>query len=159
MKLLPPIHRRLSALLCGLCAALGLVHAPAAQAALGGSLGSVQADELQLHAVRRVASRSGFELHTLTLASGTQVREFVDASGTVFGVAWSGPLMPDLNQVLGRHFTRLVARSQQPHADHRLLQLQADDLVIVSGGRMRNFAGRAYLPLRVPAGVTPAQIQ
>ena len=32
------------------------------------------------------------------------VREYVNSSGTVFAIAWEGPWLPDLRQVLGDHF-------------------------------------------------------
>jgi hypothetical protein len=33
------------------------------------------------------------------------------------------------------------------------------DLIVESGGRMRNFAGRAYLPNLVPAAVSAGDIR
>jgi hypothetical protein len=87
------------------------------------------------------------------LNSGTVVREFAVSSGKVFAVTWQGPVKPDLSQLLGPHFNRLVAAGPSPHSDHRSLRLQAPDIVIESGGRMRAFAGRAYLPALVPDSV------
>jgi hypothetical protein len=112
-----------------------------------------------MHATRRVASQIGYEVHELALPSGTVVREFVAASGKVFAVAWQGPFKPDLNQLLGPSFDRLVAAGRRPHGDHRMLSVHAADLVIESGGRMRGFAGRAYLPALVPASVYSGDIR
>jgi len=128
-------------------------------AALGGTPDTVQADQLQMHATRRVASQTGYEVHELALPSGTVVREFVASSGAVFGVAWQGPFKPDLNQLLGPSFTRLVAEGRRPHGHHRMLGLHAADLVVDSGGRMRGFSGRAYLPALVPASVAVGDIR
>ncbi|HUL63702.1 MAG TPA: DUF2844 domain-containing protein [Burkholderiaceae bacterium] len=136
------------------------IAAGPAGAALGGALDTVNTDEVALQAVRRVASRAAaHEVHELTLASGTVVREFVARSGTVFAVAWQGPFKPDLNQLLGAYFPRLVAAGQMRHADHRALAVHAPDLVIESGGRMRAFAGRAYLPEMVPATLSVGEIR
>jgi Protein of unknown function (DUF2844) len=123
-------------------------------AALGGTLATVRADEVHMHATRSVADHAGYEVHELVLGSGTVVREFASPAGRVFGVAWQGPFKPDLNQLLGEHFPRLVAAGQGPRRDHRALKVQAGDLVIESDGRMRAFAGRAYLPALVPATVS-----
>lgn len=128
-------------------------------AALGGGVDSVNHDELSLHATRRVATHTGYAVHELSLNSGTVVREFVTPSGTVFGIAWQGPVKPDLNQLLGEHFPRMVAAGQSPHGDHRSLKLHAPDLVVESGGKMRAFAGRAYLPALLPATVSAGDIR
>lgn len=130
-----------------------------AWAALGGSIDSVDGDARSLHATRRLAAHSGYEVHELTLASGTIVREFATSSGTVFGVAWQGPVKPDLSQLLGPHFVRMVAAGQRPHGDHRSLRVAAPDLVVESGGRMRAFAGRAYLPALLPATVLAGDVR
>ena len=138
-----------------LCASVG----QPAWAALGGSIDSVDNDAQNLHATRRIAAHTGYVVHELTLASGTVVREFATPSGAVFGVAWQGPLKPDLGQLLGPHFSRMVAAGQSPHGDHRSLRVVAPDLVVESGGKMRTFAGRAYLPALLPATVSAGDIR
>ena len=56
------------------------------------------------------APSSGSPAVTLTLStncgppSGTTVREYVSSNGTVFAVAWQGPWLPDLRQMLGPYF-------------------------------------------------------
>jgi len=136
------------------------IGTPPASAALGGAVDTVNADEVKLQAVRHVArSAATHEIHELTLASGTVVREFVAPSGAVFAVTWQGPFKPDLNQLLGAYFPRLVAAGQMRHADHRALSVHAPDLVIESGGRMRAFTGRAYLPEMVPATVSVGELR
>jgi hypothetical protein len=135
------------------------VLSPTCWSTLGGNFDTVRTAEAQMHATRRVASHTGYDVHELVLGSGTVVREFVAPTGLVFAVTWQGPIKPDLNQLLGGYFPRLVAAGQSPHRDHRSLSLQAPDLVIESGGRMRGFAGRAYLPGLVPAGVQVGDIR
>jgi hypothetical protein len=131
----------------------------ASWAALGASADSVQADTLRMQATRHVAVRALYQVHELDLASGTVVREYVAANGAVFGVTWHGPFKPDLNQLLGNYFTRLVAAGQAPHPDHRMLRVADEDIVIESAGRMRAFTGRGYVPSLVPAGVAVSEIQ
>ena len=140
-----------------LCGAVGMSQA--CWAALGGSLDTVQADEAHMRATRQNASRPGYGVHELFLPSGTVVREFTTSSNTVFAVTWQGPFKPDLRQLLGEHFERLVAAGQRPHGDHRSLKVHESDLVIESAGRMRSFTGRAYLPALVPAGVSIGDIR
>ncbi|HTT12229.1 MAG TPA: DUF2844 domain-containing protein [Burkholderiaceae bacterium] len=142
-----------------LLAAAGLATSPAA-AALGGAATTLQDDAVKLQAVQHVtSSRAGYAVHELTLNSGTVVREFLAPSGAVFAVTWRGPFKPDLSQLLGDYFPRVVAAGRQRHADHRMLAVHAPDLVIESGGRMRAFAGRAYLPELVPATVSLGAIR
>src|ERR1039458_677209 len=95
----PVMNGRALAASALLCAGVGV--ALPTQATLGGTVDTVQGDVLDMHATRRVAMHAGYVVHELTLASGTVVREFVGPSGVVFGVAWQGPIKPDLNQLLG----------------------------------------------------------
>ena len=85
-----------------------------------------------------------------TLPSGTRVREFVGTDGKVFAVAWNGPTVPNLRQALGRYFDAYVTEAKNKHAGHGQLQVSQSDLVVQSGGHMRAFAGRAYLPQSIP---------
>src|SRR4051794_38770549 len=89
-----------------------------------------------------------------TLRSGTVVHEFVDATGAVFAVSWSGPFKPDLKRLLGRHFGKLQHGDGQGQgqANRSRLDVDAGDFVVQSGGHMGAFEGRAWLPARVPAG-------
>jgi len=94
------------------------------------------------------------------LESGTVVREYVDANGTVFAVSWLGPFLPDLKEILGSHFNAMVAHaSRAAKAGQSQLVLKQSDLVIVSGGHMGAFEGRAWLPAKLPAGFSPSDIK
>ncbi len=129
-----------------------------AAAALGEPEVSVQADRARLQATLKVTAHAQYRLHEMQLPSGTSVREFVAGDGTVFAVAWNGPAMPNLRQTLGRYFDTYVSAAKDraashAQASHSRLQIRQGDLVVESGGHMRAFAGRAYLPQAVPAGV------
>ncbi len=139
-------------------------HAAAAHASLGGDSASVETDRLQLRAtaaVRQTAAPSGsYTVHEILLPSGTRVRQYVSSAGVVFAVGWSGPFMPNLRQLLGPHFEALAARQASGnHAGQRFLSLHDPGLVIESGGHPRSYAGRAYLPGALPAGVTAQEIR
>jgi hypothetical protein len=146
---------------CGLAGGLfaaALVPCIAA-AALGEPENSVQADVARLHASLKVTPHAQFQLHEMRLPSGTLVREFAAMDGTVFAVAWNGPTMPNLRQTFGRYFDIYVAAAKGRAANHSHLQIRQDGLVVESGGHMRAFAGRAYLPQAVPAGVDLGELR
>jgi hypothetical protein len=93
------------------------------------------------------------------LPSGTTVSEYADAKGVVFAVAWTGPVPPDLRSLLGPHFDAYAARvREQRGPGHSQLRVAADDLVVVSSGRMGAFEGKAWLSSRLPAGFRPEEI-
>lgn len=95
-----------------------------------------------------------------TLDSGTIVREYTDASGKVFAVSWTGPTLPDLRTLLGSKFTALTdATGRRTQAGHSQLALNQSDVVIVSNGHMRSFAGHAFIPSAVPAGFDTTTIE
>ena len=149
------------------CGVLG-VSAPAAFAELGGtptpppagavssSLGTVA------HAASGGTSAASFTVTQTTYAAGTLVREYASTAGTVFGIAWNGPIMPNLPMLLGSYFTqydsaRVALRASQPGRGP--ISLDLPGLVVHSGGHMGGFSGQAYLPQSLPAGVTAADIQ
>ncbi len=136
-----------------------LLAASAAHAALGAPYVSIAADGAALHASIKIEARSAFEVHELTLPSGTQLREYATPAGLVFAVTWNGPAMPDLQQTLGAYFTDYTAAAQTNPNGHRRLRYVSRDVVIESGGRMRAFFGRAYLPGLLPAGVSATELR
>ena len=93
-----------------------------------------------------------FTSHPRTLASGTRIVEYTDIQGTVFAVTWSGPYLPDLRRLLGRHFASFVRHQQQQTGLHAAVVLRSSDVVILSTGQMGAFSGRAWLPGRIPEG-------
>ena len=148
------VARLIVVALCGLDGALP-VHA-----ALGGTEASVFADQAQISATLRTVASAKYTMHELQTPSGTLVREYVASTGTVFAVAWQGPSMPDLRQVLGAHFDEYVAAVAAARRTVRgPLSIQLPGLVVRSGGRMRAFAGKAYVPESLPAGVSADDLQ
>ena len=135
-----------------------------AHASLGGDVSSIEADRIIMkseNAAKQTPSPTGsYTLHEITLPSGTLVRQYASSTGVVFAVTWTGPMIPNLQQILGDHFQTLVAhQSQQNLVGHRSVSHHAADLVIESSGHPRSFVGRAYLPTAIPAGLTPQEIQ
>jgi hypothetical protein len=125
-----------------------------AVAELGGSVSSIQVDQEHMKGTRQVTTNAAYSVHEIQTATGTKVREFVSPSGTVFGVAWQGPVAPDLRQLLGQYFDQFAQATQNKGVARRQMAVRQKDLVVESGGRMRWFSGRAYLPGMMPQGVT-----
>jgi hypothetical protein len=123
---------------------------------LGADLASVEADQKAWDASSTQAVLAGATRLTQTLPDGITVRQYVDASGCVFAVAWEGPVLPDFVRLLGAHFAVYAqAVRQQKHG----VSVRGADLVIESGGMMRSFSGRAYLPGKLPAGLSQQDLR
>jgi len=146
-----------------LCVAgLLVVGAPSrASATLGGTATSVESDRVRVQAAStRVTTAERFAVHEMQTASGVTVREYVSASGTVFGVAWQGPWMPDMRQLLGEHCADFQTLSRQTVRRGRTpLAIETPGLVAYVTGHPRAFSGVVYVPRLVPAGVTAQSIR
>jgi len=145
-------HGKMLRLLILAAACMG---APAARAALGGSAAGIGADAAQLHGSLQASQGAAFSTVTITTDNGITVREFVDSSGLVFAVNWSGPAVPDLHGLLGEYFANYTqVLSALPNAGRqRAIHVVTAGLVVLSGGHLRAYSGLAYLPVRIPAGV------
>jgi hypothetical protein len=148
-----------ASLLTALAVATAAFTAPAL-ASLGGDESTVAADHAMLagQSQIKVARVQRYAVHEMAAPSGTVVREFVSPAGKVFAVAWSGPSMPDLRQVLGPYFDTYVAAVAQRKAKGPV-NVVLPGLVVQSSGHMRAFAGKAYLPDAVPTGVAAEEIK
>src|ERR1700684_3447439 len=74
-------------------------------ATLGCDASSVDADRVRVQgALLRIVRSDAFVVHEVQSSSGTTIREYVSSAGTVFAVAWQGPWLPNLRQILGTYF-------------------------------------------------------
>ncbi len=110
------------------------------------------------------APTASFTVRQTTLATGTVVREYLSPAGVVFGVAWRGPAMPALSEIFGStYFQQYVAGAKAARAARGAARgpavVEQNGLVVHSGGHMGAFAGSAWLPQALPAGVSGADIQ
>lgn len=162
-------RRRASFLKWIVSAAVALVcmgGALPALASLGGDVGTIQADQVNLQGTRRTTTVASYTVHEIQAASGTVVREYVSADGKVFAVAFRGPWLPDMRQLLGNYFEQYSAArqaevAQNPNARRARRPVVVDEpgLNVQISGHPRAFAGRAYVPGNVPAGVRLEDIQ
>ncbi len=142
--------------------ALLILLAPCASsyATLGAAASDFSNELARIKPRQLAAATANYQINESTLQGGTVVREYLAPGGTVFAVSWSGPFLPDLRTLLGKHFSTLTAETAKaPKAGHSQLQLERPDVVIESGGHMRAYVGRAWIPGAFPAGVTPDDIQ
>ncbi len=140
--------------------AMALLASNLASAALGGSASTADADRNGMKIQRRMLpAQPRYTVQESRLPSGTVVREYVSPSGRVFAVAWEGPQMPDLEEILGEHYSAYRAAAREKRRGPGRRNLEAGDLVVQSGGHMRAFAGRAWLRQLMPEGVRPDEIR
>ena len=140
---------------------LSLIWVQPVRAALGSDAASVLTDGAELQGAVNSVPGQQYDIEEINAASGVRVREFLNRNGIVFAVTWSGPVVPDLRMLLGASFdsyTKAVAALKQPGL-RRSLRIATPELVVESGGHMRAYSGRAYLPLLIPAGASTADLR
>jgi len=157
-------HRRNGLALLGV--ALALASAPCL-ASLGGApsqFGNTSTNTSTrragvLAAGAPAAASAAYDINVTQLDNGTSVREYV-AGGVVFAVAWNGPFLPNLRDLLGRHFATLTdATARQPKGGHGPVRIAQPDVTIESTGHMRAYSGRAWVGSLLPAGFNIDAIQ
>jgi hypothetical protein len=122
------------------------------RAALGGDTTSIEADRVALEATHEITVAPGWEIHLLRLPSGTVVREYVLRGGKVFAIAWGGPQLPSLRNLLGSYFEAYVNSPRDRPAQHNLHIVAGPDWIVQSAGHPQAFLGRAWLPTQLPKG-------
>lgn len=147
-RLLGPLMLALS------CAAL--FHVGEAQAVLGASADTVEADQIRFKGERHQSTGQRMNTHEISLPDGSSIKEYVNAAGLVFAVSWRTRLKPDLEKLLGSNFVVYAAKQNAAAglADSKKQQsVRQPNLVVRQAGRMNAFAGLAYVPTLVPEGV------
>lgn len=133
-----------------------------AYAVLGGGAPSVQMDQARMMASRVASAAGNYTVQQMVLDTGTVVKEYLSAAGTVFAVSWQGPQMPDVQALLGNYAQTAAdgtAAFRAAHGGTGPVSLASSALVVQSGGHMGAYVGRAYIPGAVPAGVNLKDIK
>jgi hypothetical protein len=125
-----------------------------AWAVLGEHEGSVTSDQRYLRGEIRAIARDGYSLQQITAKDGAVVNEYVSPAGLVFGISWQGPTMPNLQQLLGSYFAQFQQAPRSRARRRGPLVVRTDRLVLESGGHMRSFHGRAYVPGLLPYNIS-----
>jgi hypothetical protein len=141
-------------------AALATFNLPAL-ASLGGNVDSVGADRAHMNASVKVTPNGSVNVQEIQGPAGTVVNEYVSPTGSVFAVAWHGHFLPDMQQIMGSYFDQYSAalQSQEKHFGRHPLNIKQSGIVVQTGGHMRDYFGRAYIPSLLPQGFDPDQIQ
>jgi Protein of unknown function (DUF2844) len=153
-----PAGVRKTLVLMGMLGLAGLIPG-VASATLGEPVASVTSDSASMQGSIKVEERSIYRLHEIRLPSGSSVREYVTLDGNVFAVAWSGPVVPDLRQTLGKYYEAFLSGAESKSSPGHRVDVQQDDVVIQTGGHMRALFGRAYLRSAVPSGVDAGELR
>ncbi len=133
-----------------------LLAASPAWAVLGGGVADVQGEQLRMHATRAVATNfQGGSVHELRLADGSSIRQYINAQGVVYAVAWSTRVKPNFAQLFGRYAADFNAGAadalRTPGIKRKSSSTMATLLCTRPAGRGA-FVGKAWLKSQVPAG-------
>ncbi len=150
-------NNRLRWVAASACMALGLTLPAASHAALGEDAASVERDRVAMKGTLKVTPQIVYEVHEITAPTG-RVREFV-ASGRVFAVAWDGPAIPDLNQLLGAHVATFHALVKPQPGNHHVVAIRTDGMIISLRKLPRGMEGHVVVPALMPNGVALAALR
>jgi hypothetical protein len=128
-------------------------------AVLGKPLATVAGDQQRLQGELRSSAADGFSVQEIEAADGVVVREYVSPAGDVFAVSWRGATRPSLPELLGDYYPEFQKASRSTVRRRGSLVVRTARLVVEMGGQMRALHGRAYLPDRLPAAVSAADIR
>ncbi|MBN3803138.1 DUF2844 domain-containing protein [Paraburkholderia sp. Ac-20336] len=142
-----PSARAAALALIACCASTG------AYAELGGAMPAQAASRTILNGALRV--------RTMTDAGNTTLNEYATSTGQIVAYTWQGPTMPDLHALLGQYAGSYQAGAAAASANGNLhaSRIARPDVIVESGGPMRSYVGRAWLPAALPAGVTADDLQ
>jgi hypothetical protein len=134
-----------------------------AGATLGEGMASIHQNQMRAAGVRRQSVQLDVQVHTIAMADGSTIRQYVGPGGQVFAVAWNTRFKPRLDELLGPHFAAYAdasrrAMSQRPGVRHSL-RVQQGDLVVESMAHLNTHVGRAYLRSQLPAGTSADAIR
>ncbi|MGY6255340.1 DUF2844 domain-containing protein [Paraburkholderia caledonica] len=94
-------------------------------------------------------------LRTSTDAGNTAINEYATSTGEIVAYTWQGPTMPDLVALLGNYAGSYRAGAAAAvDGNLHASRVARPDVIVESGGPMRGYAGRAWLPGALPPGVT-----
>jgi hypothetical protein len=136
-----------------------LTLAPTARAALGDDVSAIENDRIRMRASLRVQKFALHDVHEMTLAIGTKVREYVGKDGKVFAVAWSGGWRPNLRDIMGRHYDHFIANTRGRRRPRGAARIEIPGMVVVVGGYLRTSYGYTYLPDALPTGFSAQDIK
>lgn len=150
------------AVTCALtCAVACLAGLPAvAHAALGDTAPAAEAASPPAHSVAGGEAR----MASYTDGAGTTVNVYIDArSRRIFAYTWQGPTAPNLDTLLGQYAAVWHSGAAALHAaggdELHAARVETPSVIVETGGHMRGYVGRAWLPGALPVGITERTLQ
>jgi hypothetical protein len=97
-------------------------------------------------------------------AGGTTINVYVAAANNaIFAYSWKGPTMPHLQTLLGRYYesyrSGVAAMPAAQPGSLRSSHIERPDVIVGTGGQLRSYVGRAWLPAALPAGVSEGDVR
>jgi hypothetical protein len=146
-----------------------LIQPNPAHATLGESEVSIEAlrkltrstrQAVRASSMRSSSNKPVFTLHTLKHPGG-EIREYLNAQGVVFAVAWQGFRTPDTAALLGRFKTEAsrLEKSQPRKAGARSFEGKNQRILMSRTGHPRAVRGRVIAYDFLPKGVSANEIQ
>lgn len=89
-----------------------------------------------------------------------RMEEYIDDTGFVFAVSWSGVGRPDLSETLGEYFEEFkLEDSARPKMYSRApVVVKTSNIVVRRDGHPRALHGSAFVKDRIPAGFDPRDL-
>ncbi|GAB7523601.1 DUF2844 domain-containing protein [Paraburkholderia sp. 2C] len=157
----PHIMRRAVALAAVFAAAsTAMVTGSPARAQLGGTMPATP--RAGSAAVANHLADASIRIRAWTDEGGTTIHEYATDDGRIFAYTWEGPTMPNLDGLLGPYSASYRAKAAQLAGTRGSLhasRIVQPDVIVDSGGQMRSYVGRAWLPAAIPPGISPADLQ
>lgn len=122
-------------------------------AVLGQPVASVHTDQQRMRGEVRAVAHQGYSIQQITAPDGGVVKEYVSPVGMVFALSWQTRTMPNLQQLMGSYFPEFQQAARSKSRRRRGVVTRSNQLVVESGGHMRAFHGRAYVPALFPPNV------
>lgn len=132
------------------CASVG------AHAELGGTMPNLAVSG---PSAARTLLNGALRERTWTDAGNTTINEYATSTGLIVAYAWQGPTMPDLHVLLGKYSDSYKAGAAAGSGNLHASRVARSDVIVETGGPMRGYVGRAWLPAALPAGGTSDDIQ
>src|ERR1700761_8221050 len=124
-----------------------MLFAPTAGAQLGGTMpGTPRAGSA---AIANHLADASIRIRAWTDEGGTKIHEYATGDGLIFAYTWEGPTMPNLDGLLGRYSASYRAKAAELAGARGSLhasRVVQPDVIVDSGGQMRSYVGRAWLP-------------
>lgn len=134
------------------------------QAVLGEKAESVQTVRAAMKATSQKVSAASTTAAKWTVqetkTDGMTIKEYVDADGNVFAVSWRGINKPDLSLLLGQYFEEFSAAEKEipKKLGRQPVQVKGSHVTVRRSGHQRDMRGFAYLPDKLPNGVTVEEL-